>query len=154
MAVFGAGCFWGVELEFSKILGVVSTEVGFMGGKEDSENYSYEEVCSGKTKHAEVVRVMFDSDKVSYSALLDVFWRVHNPTTLNRQGPDIGDQYRSAIFFFNALQEKESIGSLKKEEKRIGKKIVTEIVRAGKFYKAEEYHQSYLKKQGKESCEV
>ncbi|PIN92929.1 peptide-methionine (S)-S-oxide reductase [Candidatus Pacearchaeota archaeon CG10_big_fil_rev_8_21_14_0_10_31_24] len=153
-AVFGAGCFWGVELEFSKIPGVISTEVGYMGGLEEKKTYSYGEVCTGETRHAEVVKVVFDSDKISYSNLIDVFWKIHNPTTFNRQGLDVGSQYRSVIFYFDESQKREAENSLKKEEKKIEKKIVTQIVPAGEFYKAEEYHQKYLEKQVRESCRI
>ena len=153
-AVFGAGCFWGVELEFSKVPGVLKTEVGYMGGKEEKKSYSYREVCSGDTGHAEVVKVIFDSDKLSYKDLLEKFWSIHDPTTLNRQGPDIGEQYRSVIFYFDENQKKESNKLLKQREKKIGKKIVTQIEKAGKFYKAEEAHQKYLEKLRRSSCRI
>ena len=151
-AAFGAGCFWGVEETFRKIKGVVSTEVGYMGG--DYKNPSYKDVCSGKTGHAEVVQVKYDPKIVSYEKLLEVFWYNHDPTTLNRQGPDIGEQYRSVIFFHNKEQEKIAKKMLKEldESGEFKGKIVTQIVKASTFYKAEEYHQKYLMKKGLNVC--
>ncbi|AJF61301.1 Peptide methionine sulfoxide reductase MsrA [archaeon GW2011_AR15] len=145
-ATFGAGCFWGVEHEFSKVKGVLSTEVGFMGG--DAENPSYQLVCTNTTGHAEVVHVKYDPKKVPYEKLLEVFWRVHDPTQLNRQGPDVGTQYRSVIFYYNEEQKKKAEKSLKEEQKKHSKKIATAIVEAEEFYRAEEYHQKYYEKKG------
>ena len=151
-ATFAAGCFWGVEAAFRQINGVISTTVGYMGGI--MKNPSYEDVCTDKTGHAEAVQVEFDPKQVSYEKLLDVFWNNHNPTQLNRQGPDVGTQYRSAIFYHNEAQKKAAIASKQKLEKS-GKwqvKIVTEIVPAQTFYRAEEYHQRYLEKKGLNVC--
>jgi peptide-methionine (S)-S-oxide reductase len=149
-ATFGSGCFWHVEEIFRKTKGVISTSVGFMGG--ELKNPNYKDVCSGKTGHAEVVNLEFDSKKVSYKELLDVFWKIHDPTQLNRQGPDIGSQYRSVIFYHNQNQKEEAIKSKKKRQKDHENKIVTEIEPASEFWKAEEYHQKYLKKQGLVIC--
>ena len=143
-AVFAAGCFWGVEAEFRKIKGVVKTTVGYTGGV--AKNPSYEDVCTGKTGHAESVLVEFDSDVVSYDELLDVFWAVHNPCSLNMQGLDIGTQYRSAIFYFNEAQHRKALVSKEKQEIKLKKKVVTEIVPTATFYRAEEYHQDYFAK--------
>ena len=140
-ALFGAGCFWGIEAEFSKIPGVISTACGYSGG--DFINPTYEDVCTGKTGHAEVVQIEYDSQKVSYEQLLKVFWEIHDPTTLNRQGPDIGTQYRSAVFYYSPEQEK-----IARESKSKIKKATTEIAEAKEFYKAEEYHQKYFEKKG------
>ena len=147
-AMFGAGCFWGVEAAFRGLSGVVSTAVGYAGGH--IENPAYEEVCTGRTGHAEVVEVEFDPAAVSYEELLGVFWRVHDPTTLNRQGPDVGTQYRSAIFFHTPEQEAAAAAS-KEALPRPGlfrRDIVTEITPASTFYRAEEYHQQYLERRG------
>lgn len=147
-ATFGAGCFWHVEEAFRQIKGVVSTTVGYMGGS--LENPTYEDVCTDKTGHAEVVQVAFDPSKVSYEELLKVFWNSHDPTTLNRQGPDVGSQYRSLIFYHNKEQKllaEKSKAELAKS-RRFENKIVTEIVPAATFYRAEEYHQQYLRKHG------
>jgi len=148
--MFGAGCFWGVEAAFRKVGGVIDATVGYSGGT--WKNPSYEEVCTGRTGHAEVVFLEYDPAQVSYDQLLDVFWDIHDPTTLNEQGPDIGTQYRSVIFFFNSDQETAAISSKEKLEQsgKYKKKIVTEIKPAPDFYKAEEYHQQYLKKAGKD----
>ncbi len=154
-AVFGAGCFWGIESEFAKLEGVKETSVGYMGG--DEKNYpgpTYEQVCSDKTGYAEVVQIVFEPSKLTYKQLLDVFWRIHNPTTMNRQGPDFGTQYRSAIFYFTNKQKKEAQESMKAFQKELSKPIVTEINRAGTFFKAEEYHQKYLEKKGLASCQT
>ena len=151
-ATFGAGCFWGVQAAFDKIKGVVSTVVGYAGGI--VKDPSYEAVCSGQTGHAEVVQIEYDSAELSYEDLLDVFWQIHDPTTLNRQGPDIGTQYRSVIFFHSPEQETTAKAS-KKELEDSGKftaDIVTEIAPAAAFYRAEEYHQDYLKKHPYRSC--
>ena len=146
-ATFGAGCFWHVEETFSKVKGVISTSVGFMGGT--LKNPGYKDVCRGDTGHAEVVHLEFDPDIVSYEELLKVFWDIHDPTTLNRQGPDVGTQYRSVIFSHTPEQEKIA-KELKEKLEKSGKfknKIVTEISLAKEFYKAEEYHQKYFEKQ-------
>ncbi|MDN7025806.1 peptide-methionine (S)-S-oxide reductase MsrA [Methanoculleus sp. FWC-SCC1] len=151
-ATFGAGCFWGVEEAFSKIPGVVSTAVGFMGGT--TENPSYREVCTGRTGHAEVVEVVYDPERVSYSDLLDVFWRIHDPTTRDRQGPDVGSQYRSVIFYHTPEQEaaaRESKEQLRRSG-RLSRDIVTAIEPASTFWRAEEYHQQYFAKQGRAGC--
>ena len=148
-ATFGAGCFWHVEALFRQVKGVKSTTVGYLGGS--LKDPTYEDVCSGQTGHAEVVQVEYDPKVVSYDDLLTVFWNNHDPTTLNRQGPDVGDQYRSAIFFYDAEQEataKTSKEKLQNSDKFKGKKIVTEIVPASSFYKAEDYHQQYFEKCG------
>ena len=153
-AMFGAGCFWGVEATFRDLPGVLDTEVGYAGGHMDDPRY--EEVCTGKTGHAEVVRIRFDSNEISYSDLLDVFWKCHNPTTLNRQGPDIGTQYRSAVFYANDSQRKTALRSKAAQEDSgvYRKPIVTEIVPAKDFYPAEDYHQRYLEKRGLAHCHV
>ncbi|HCU25396.1 MAG TPA: peptide-methionine (S)-S-oxide reductase [Deltaproteobacteria bacterium] len=152
LATFAAGCFWGVEEAFRRIPGVTATTVGYTGGH--SEKPSYEEVCGDRSGHAEAVLVEFDSVLVSYEHLLDVFWNNHNPTTKNRQGPDIGSQYRSAIFFHDAAQEAAARASKEKLEKsgRFSRPIVTEILPAAKFHRAEEYHQQYLAKRGVSHC--
>lgn len=154
VATFGAGCFWGVEAAFRRIDGVVHTEVGYMGGTK--KNPTYMEVCSGRTGHAEVVRVVFDPKKVSYEGLLELFWRIHDPTQLNRQGDDIGTQYRSVIFYHTPEQEKLARASLEKQERsgRHRGRIVTEISPASEFYRAEEYHQQFYEKCGKSLCVV
>jgi peptide methionine sulfoxide reductase msrA/msrB len=154
-AGFAAGCFWGVESAFQQVKGVISTKVGYMGGK--TKNPTYEEVCSNKTGHAEVVLVEYDPNKVSYQRLLDIFWSIHDPTTINRQGPDIGSQYRSAIFFYTPEQERLAKDSKDKLEqsKKFKSKIVTEITAAKEFFPAEEYHQRYFQKQGiKPACHI
>ena len=145
-ALFGAGCFWGVEETFFKTPGVINTLVGYSGGK--TINPSYESVCKGDTNHTEVVLVEFDNYKISYEELLMVFWKCHDPTTLNRQGPDIGTQYRSAIYYYNEDQKNKSIQSKNEYAKSSGLNIVTEISEAKEFYKAEEYHQKYIQKTG------
>jgi peptide-methionine (S)-S-oxide reductase len=153
-ATFAAGCFWGVEAAFRQIDGVTATAVGYAGGS--VPNPTYEDVCSGATGHAEAVQVEYDPSVVSYEQLLDVFWNAHNPTTRNRQGPDIGTQYRSVIFYHDPLQEKyarESMARLQ-AEKRFRNPIVTEIVPAGEFHRAEEYHQQYLERRGLASCHI
>ena len=151
-AIFGAGCFWGVELTFSKIEGVRSTAVGYCGGS--IPDPTYEIVCTGQSGHTEVVLVEFYPDKVSYNSLLDTFWSLHDPTTLNRQGPDIGTQYRSVIFFQDEDQAVVAKTSKKKlqESDRFKNDIVTEIVPAVEFYRAEEYHQKYLEARGLGNC--
>lgn len=153
-ATFGAGCFWGVESTFRQIAGVIDTAVGYLGGT--LANPTYEDVCTDQTGHAEVVQVTFDPAKVSYVQLLNVFWEMHDPTTRNRQGPDIGTQYRSAIFFHSA--EQEAIARKSKAEVEASGKfkrpIVTEITPASTFYRAEEYHQRYLEKRGLTHCHI
>ena len=155
-ATFAAGCFWHVEAEFRKIKGVVSTTVGYTGGK--MKDPSYEDVCSDKTGHAEAVEVEFDSKLVSYENLLQIFWENHDPTTPNRQGPDIGTQYRSAIFYHDEKQKKAAEKSKQELQKKFNNNnnnnIVTQIVPAVEFYKAEEYHQQYLEKRGLATCGI
>ena len=153
-APFGAGCFWGVEEVFRKIKGVEKTTVGYMGGT--LKNPTYEDVCTDKTGHAEVIQVEYDPKKVSYENLLEIFWGIHNPTQLNRQGPDYGTQYRSVIFYHDEKQKKIAEASKDKlgKSKKYSKPIATEITRAGEFYKAEEYHQRYLQKKGLASCKI
>ena len=151
-ASFAAGCFWGVEEAFRCINGVISTTVGYMGGV--TNNPTYNDVCSGTTGHAETVEVTFDPKIISYEDLLNVFWQKHDPTTLNRQGPDIGDQYRSVIFYYNNNQKKLAESSKEKlqESGKYDREIVTQIIPAPKFNPAEDYHQQYLMKRGKKSC--
>jgi len=153
-ATFGAGCFWGVEAAFREIKGVTATRVGYLGGT--LRNPTYSDVCSGKTGHAEVVEVTYDPEKVPYEALLKVFWENHDPTQLNRQGPDHGEQYRSAIFYHTAAQEEAALASKTAlgEAHRHRKPIVTEITAASDFWEAEDYHQQYLEKRGLASCHI
>jgi len=154
-ATFAAGCFWGVEEAFRQVPGVIETSVGYMGGKMD--NPTYKDVCTNTTGHAEVIQVTFDPNMISYDYLLDIFWTNHNPTTKNRQGLDIGTQYRSAIFFHSKNQEKQALASkaaLEKSDVWHGKKIVTEIIPASTFWKAEDYHQKYLMKRHLTSCHI
>jgi peptide-methionine (S)-S-oxide reductase len=151
-ATFAAGCFWGVEGELRQIPGVITTVVGYTGGR--TEHPSYEEVCSHTTGHAEAVRVEFDPAQVSYDELLDAFWQLHDPTQLNRQGPDVGDQYRSAIFFHSPEHEAKAKASKEAAQKRFERPIVTEITPALEFWPAEEYHQQYLQKRGLASCAI
>jgi peptide-methionine (S)-S-oxide reductase len=149
-ATFAAGCFWHVEEAFRTLKGVKETTVGYTGGWMEGPNY--QEVCTDKTGHAEAVEVAFEPDTISYERLLDVFWSTHDPTTLNRQGPDFGTQYRSAIFYHTEEQKKLAETSKKNAQKKFKNLIVTEIIKAGKFYKAEEYHQKYLMKRGAKTC--
>ncbi len=151
-ATFGAGCFWGVEAAFRKTAGVTATTVGYAGGTLD--NPTYQDVCTGQTGHAEVVHVTFDPDEVSYPQLLDVFWSCHNPTTRNRQGPDVGSQYRSVIFYHGPDQQIAAQASKEHQDAsgRYPNPIVTQIVPATRFYPAEAYHQQYLEKRGQTSC--
>jgi peptide-methionine (S)-S-oxide reductase len=151
-ATFGAGCFWGVEATFRRLAGVKSTQVGYAGGKLDHP--TYEDVCTDRTGHAEVVEVTFDPAVISYHDLLEVFWSNHNPTTLNRQGPDVGAQYRSAIFFHSPEQEAEAKSSRESAQQRFPKPIVTEITPAQTFWPAEDYHQQYLEKRGLAHCHI
>ena len=148
MATFGAGCFWGIEAAFKKIRGVLATTVGYSGGH--VAHPTYEQVCTGRTGHAEVVQVEFDPEQVSYEELLDAFWKIHDPTSLNKQGFDVGTQYRSVIFTHSKEQEK--IAKQSKESLRSAKWVVTEILPAGPFYEAEDYHQNYYEKRGGGSC--
>ena len=147
-ATFGAGCFWGVEATFRQVKGVIDTAVSFMGGS--VENPTYEDVCTGETGHAEVVQIEYDPDRGSYAELLEVFWECHDPTQLNRQGPDVGTQYRSVIFYHDEEQRKLAEASKKRleESSLYDQPIVTEIVPASAFYRAEEYHQRYFEKHG------
>ncbi len=153
-ATFGAGCFWGVEETFRNLKGVLSTAAGYAGGKK--ENPSYEDVCTDKTGHAEVVEVEFDPSQITYEELLDVFWSNHNPTTLNRQGPDVGTQYRSVIFYHSPEQKSAAETSRKKIDAsgRFRQPVVTQIEPAPKFWRAEEYHQRYLEKRGQSHCAI
>ena len=145
-AMFGAGCFWGVEYNFSKIKGVNEVISGYSGGK--TPNPTYEMVCSNNTEHAEVVLIDFNENEVTYEELLSAFWKKHDPTTLNRQGPDVGSQYRSAIFYYDDKQKEAAEKSLNQLQGKLSQKIVTEITKAQKFWKAEEYHQKYFEKHG------
>ena len=149
-ATFGGGCFWGVEVAFAEIKGVKKTTVGFMGGV--FKNPSYQDVCTSKTGHAEVVQVEYDSKEVSYKELLDVFWKIHDPTQFHRQGPDVGSQYRSVIFYYTNKQKEIAMKSKKEQQKHHNRKISTEIKKAPEFYKAEEYHQQYYKKHKLVAC--
>ena len=151
-ATFGAGCFWGVEETFRKLKGVTSTAVGYAGGTK--ENPTYEDVCSDETGHAEAVQVEFDPSQISYYDLLDVFWSNHNPTTLNRQGPDVGTQYRSVIFYHSPEQKAAAEKSKIDMSSRFNRPIVTQIEPARKFWRAEEYHQRYLEKRGQSHCAI
>lgn len=149
-ATFGAGCFWGVEHAFRKLEGVIEAESGFMGGT--TSEPSYKDVCSGTTGHAEVVEVTYDPEKVSYAELLEIFWQEHDPSQLNRQGPDIGSQYRSAIFAYNdeQLEEAQRSKAALEETGQVDGPVVTQIEKAGPFYRAEDYHQRYYEKMGYE----
>ena len=151
-ATFAAGCFWGIEAVFEKIEGVEKITVGYTGGK--TKNPTYEQVCTGKTGHVEAVQIIYNPKIMTYEQLLETLWMIHNPTQKNRQGPDIGTQYRSAIFYHNQEQKQIAEQSKKQKEKDIGIKIQTEIIPAKEFYPAEEYHQKYLKKQGRTSCRI
>ena len=153
-ATFGAGCFWGVEARFQQVPGVMETAVGYEGGA--LENPTYKEVCTDRTGHAEVVELTFDPQKVSYSALLDLFFELHDPTQVNRQGPDWGAQYRTVVFFHSPEQEaaaRQTIARLDGSRK-YAKPIATQVVPAGTFWRAEEYHQKYLEKRGAVSCHI
>jgi peptide-methionine (S)-S-oxide reductase len=153
-AIFGAGCFWGVEAAFRQIPGVKATTVGYSGGTK--ENPTYKEVCTGRTGHAEVCEVDFDPAEVSYEQLLNAFWQMHDPTTSNRQGPDIGTQYRSAIYYTTPEQQKIAIAAKEAADKsgKFKHPIVTEITAAGAYWPAEEYHQRYFEKSGEASCHL
>lgn len=146
-AMFGAGCFWGVQSKFDRVDGVLETAVGFSGG--NTENPTYEDVCYKNTGHAEVIWIRFDPDVVPYEALLEVFWACHDPTQVNRQGPDIGDQYRSGVYTYSDEQASAARASKKKAKSRFKEPIATEITPAGPFYRAEDYHQKYFEKMGR-----
>jgi peptide-methionine (S)-S-oxide reductase len=153
-ATFAAGCFWGVEASFQRVKGVVDTEVGYMGGH--TESPTYRDVCTDRTGHAEVVQVTYDDSVVSYGQLLDAFWNCHNPTQKNRQGPDVGSQYRTAIFYHDEEQRKEAEASKAALDAsgRFSRPISTTLEKAGPFWRAEEYHQKYLQKKGLDSCHI
>jgi peptide-methionine (S)-S-oxide reductase len=153
-ATFAAGCFWGVEHEFSHVKGVVKTEVGYTGGR--VPNPKYEQVCSDRTGHAEAVLIEYDPSIVSYGQLLDLFWAIHDPTLVDRQGPDVGSQYRSAIFCHDESQMREAVESKKRLDAsgNFSRPIATQIVPAGPFYRAEEYHQRYHEKHGSAGCAI
>jgi peptide-methionine (S)-S-oxide reductase len=150
LATFGAGCFWHVEEAFRVVKGVTKTTVGYMGGV--MKDPTYEQVCTDKTGHAEVVQVEYDLEVVSYEHLLEVFWSIHDPTQKDRQGPDVGTQYRSVIFYHDDEQRKAAENSLMEEQKKRKQPIATRIEKAQTFYPAEEYHQKYLMKRGKKTC--
>jgi peptide-methionine (S)-S-oxide reductase len=154
IATFGAGCFWGVEAAFRQLPGVTETAVGYLGGT--LKNPTYKDVCTDTTGHAEVVQVHYDPARISYDDLLNVFWTNHDPTTLNRQGPDVGTQYRSAIFFHSPEQEASAMASKDalQQSGKFRRPIVTEITPASEFYHAEEYHQQYLEKRGLSHCHI
>ena len=149
-ATFAAGCFWGVEAEFRRADGVTATRVGYTGGHTD--NPSYYDVCSDTTGHAEAVEVEFDPEQVSYEQLLDLFWRSHDSTQGNRQGPDVGSQYRSAVYFHSPEQEEQALASRARLQTQLPNRITTEVVPPGEFFEAEDYHQQYFEKQGRTSC--
>ena len=149
-ATFAAGCFWGVEAAFRLVEGVTRTEVGYTGGA--LADPTYEAVCAGRTGHAEAVRVEFDEARVSYEHLLELFWSIHDPTQVNRQGADVGTQYRSAVFFLDAGQETAARASLAAVQTRLDRPVATEITPAPEFWRAEEYHQQYLAKRGQDAC--
>ncbi|HKW25835.1 MAG TPA: peptide-methionine (S)-S-oxide reductase MsrA [Terriglobales bacterium] len=151
-ATFAAGCFWGVEASFRALPGVIDAQVGYTGGS--LPNPTYHDVCTDNTGHAEALEITFDPAKISYDKLLDHFWQMHDPTTPNRQGPDFGTQYRSAIFFHSPEQERAARASRERWQKRFRQPIVTEIAPASTFYRAEEYHQRYLEKKGVSSCHI
>ena len=153
-ATFGAGCFWGIEAAFQQLPGVTETAVGYMGGSLD--NPTYQDVCTDETGHAEVVQVTYDPAKISYEQLLDTFWRIHDPTQRNRQGPDVGTQYRTAIFFHTPEQQRAARAAKQKMEAagQFRRPIVTEIAPASTFWRAEEYHQRYLEKRGLAHCHI
>ena len=153
-ATFGAGCFWGVEATFRSIPGVASTLVGYCGGK--TGNPTYQDVCTDTTGHAEAVEITFDPAQLPYEQLLETFWKLHDPTTPGRQGPDVGSQYRSVIFFHSPAQEAAARAAKERLDKsgKFRNPVVTQIVPAAPFYKAEEYHQRYLEKRGLASCHI
>jgi peptide-methionine (S)-S-oxide reductase len=149
-ATFAAGCFWGVESAFRAVPGVTATRVGYTGGHTDDP--SYYDVCSDTTGHAEAVEIEFDPEQVSYDQLLDLFWRSHDPTQGNRQGPDVGSQYRSAVYFHSSGQEEQALASRTRLQAELSNRITTEVVPSGEFYEAEDYHQQYFEKHGYTSC--
>lgn len=151
-ATFGGGCFWGVEEAFRTLPGVISTTVGYEGGS--LRNPSYEDVCTDRTGHAEVVQVEYDPGRITYEQLLDKFWEVHDPTTKNRQGPDVGTQYRSVIFYHSPEQKAAAEASIQREQPKYRRPIVTEIVPTSEFWHAEDYHQQYLAKRGLSHCHL
>jgi peptide-methionine (S)-S-oxide reductase len=151
-AIFAAGCFWGVEADFRDIPGVLDAEAGYVGGS--TENPSYRDVCTGRTGHAEAVRVTFDPDAVAYDTLLDAFWSLHDPTQVNRQGPDVGTQYRSAVFTTDDAQRTAAEASKVRAQTRFSRPIATQILPAAPFFRAEDYHQRYLEKQGLRTCRI
>jgi peptide-methionine (S)-S-oxide reductase len=151
-AIFAAGCFWGVEADFRDIPGVLDAEAGYAGG--ETENPSYRDVCTGRTGHAEAVRVTFDADAVAYDTLLDAFWSLHDPTQVNRQGPDVGTQYRSAVFTTDDAQRTIAQASKIRAQTRFPRPIATQILPAAPFFRAEDYHQRYLEKQGLRTCRI
>lgn len=153
-AMFGAGCFWGVQAKFDKIDGVIATEVGYAGGSMDKP--TYKDVCTDETGHAEVVHITFDPAKVSYQQLVDAFFALHDPTQMNRQGPDYGTQYRTVIFYYSPEQQKIALDTIQRltEAKKFPRPIVTQVVPAAEFWKAEDYHQKYLKKRGLDDCHL
>ena len=153
-ATFAAGCFWGVEAAFRQVEGVLETTVGYSGGT--TPNPSYKQVCMGRTGHAEAVEVIYDPERLTYGDLLNVFWSNHDPTTMNRQGPDVGTQYRSAIFVHDDEQKTAALESkqMLEEEGRFKRPIVTEITAATDFYRAEDYHQQYFEKRGLADCRI
>jgi peptide-methionine (S)-S-oxide reductase len=151
-ATFGGGCFWGVEIAFRNVPGVLDTAVGYEGGT--VANPSYEDVCTDGTGHAEVVQVEFDPDELSYEELLDTFWEVHDPTQKNRQGPDVGSQYRSVILFHSPEQEEQALEAKARVQAASERPVVTEIVPAAEFWRAEDYHQQYLVKRGLATCRI
>lgn len=154
VATFGAGCFWGVEARFRQTEGVVDTAVGYCGGRIESP--TYRQVCTGRTGHAEVVRVAYDPEQVSYDKLLDLFFELHDPTQVNRQGPDVGTQYRSVVFFHNPAQKAAAEAKIDElqGERRFYRDIATQVVPAQPFWRAEEYHQQYFEKRGLETCHL
>ena len=143
-ATFAAGCFWGTEAAFRPVPGVLDVAVGYTGGR--TEHPTYEQVCSDRTGHAEAAEMTFDPTQISYDRMLEIFWKIHDPTQVNRQGPDVGSQYRSAIFFHSPEQERAARASLEREQARLGKPIATQIVAAQPFWRAEEYHQRYFER--------
>ena len=144
IAILGLGCFWGPEIKFSKLAGVIKTEVGYCGGNSNQTNYN--EVCTGETNHAEVVKLEFDPTIISYEKILEIFFKIHDPTTLNSQGPDFGTQYRSEIFYLNDQQKIIAKKIIEEENKRLSEKVVTKISLVKNYCAAEEYHQKYLEK--------
>jgi peptide-methionine (S)-S-oxide reductase len=151
-ATFAAGCFWGVEADFRDIPGVLDAQAGYTGGT--TPDPSYRAVCTGTTGHAEAVRVTFDADQVSYVTLVDAFWALHDPTQLNRQGPDVGTQYRSAVFYHDEAQRAAAEASKARAQTRFARPIVTQVLPEQAFFRAEDYHQRYLEKQGLRSCRI